>query len=317
MSNSDLLLMAPIFPPTIAQLEAVYHVHRYWESSDQPGLLASLKDKCQAVATSGSSGITAAQIAALPKLKVIACFGVGYDGVDVAAAKAAGVKVTNTPDVLNECVADTSMMLVLATVRRAVFNDKFVRAGKWLKGNAPLTDKVWGETLGIVGLGRIGKAIAKRAEGFGMKIVYHGRTQQADVPYEYYADVKEMAKAVRVLLLILPGAKASANMINAGVLAALGKKGYLINVSRGSNVDEAALLKALQDGTIAGAGLDVFADEPRMSEAFFALDNVVLQPHVGSGTVFTRTAMGQCCVDNLAAWFSGKPLLTEVPETRG
>ena len=317
MSKSDLLVMAPIFPPTIAQLEGIYNVHRYWESKDKPGLLASLKDKCQAVASSGSSGITAAEIAALPRLKIISCFGVGYDGVDVAAAKAAGVKVTNTPDVLNECVADTSMMLVLATVRRAVFNDRFVRAGKWLKGNAPLTDKVWGETLGIVGLGRIGKAIAKRAEGFGMKVVYHGRTKQAGVPYEYYADVKEMAKAVRVLLLILPGGKATANMINADVLAALGKKGYLINVSRGSNVDEAALLEALQNGTIAGAGLDVFADEPRMDEEFFKLDNVVLQPHVGSGTVFTRTAMGQCCVDNLAAWFAGKPLLTEVPETRG
>ena len=317
MSKPDLLLMAPIYPPTVAQLDATYTMHRYWESKDKSALLASLKDRCVAVATSGSSGITAAEIAALPKLKIIGCFGVGYDGVDTAAAKAAGVKVTNTPDVLNECVADTSMMLLLATVRRAVFNDRFVREGKWLKGNAPLTDKVWGETLGIVGLGRIGKAIAKRAEGFGMKIVYHGRSKQADVPYEYFADLKEMAKAVRVLLLILPGGKATANLVNAGVLAALGKKGYLINVSRGSNVDEAALLKALQAGVIAGAGLDVFVDEPRMSEEFFKLDNVVLQPHVGSGTVHTRTAMGQCVVDNLAAWFASKPLLTEVPETRG
>ncbi len=316
MSKQDLLLMAPIFPPTMTQLAEKYNVHRYWESKDKPGLLASLKDSCIAVATSGSSGINAEEIRALPKLKIVSCFGVGYDGVDTTAAKAAGVKVTNTPDVLNECVADTSMMLVLSTVRRAIFNDKFVREGKWLKGNAPLTDKVWGETLGIVGLGRIGKAIAKRAEGFGMKVVYQGRTRQAGVPYEYFADLKEMAKAVRVLLLILPGGKATANLVNADVLAALGKKGYLINVSRGSNVDEPALLKALQDGTIAGAGLDVFADEPRMTEEFFKLDNVVLQPHVGSGTVFTRTAMGQLVVDNLDAWFAGKPLLTEVPETR-
>lgn len=317
MSKPDLLLIAPIFPHTVAQLESAYSVHRYWESNDKPALLASLKDTCVAAATSGSSGITADVIRALPKLKIVGCFGVGYDGVDTAACKAAGVKVTNTPEVLNECVADTSMMLLLATVRRAVFNDRFVREGKWLKGNAPLTDKVWGETLGIVGLGRIGKAIAKRAEGFGMKVVYHGRTKQAGLPYDYFADVKEMARAVKVLLLILPGGKATEKMINAGVLAALGKKGYLINVSRGSNVDEAALLKALQDGTIAGAGLDVFVDEPRMSEEFFKLDNVVLQPHVGSGTVHTRTAMGQCVVDNLAAWFAGQPLLTEVPETRG
>ncbi len=317
MSKPDLLLIAPIFPHTVAQLESAYSVHRYWESNDKPALLASLKDTCVAAATFGSSGITADVIRALPKLKIVGCFGVGYDGVDTAACKAAGVKVTNTPEVLNECVADTSMMLLLATVRRAVFNDRFVREGKWLKGNAPLTDKVWGETLGIVGLGRIGKAIAKRAEGFGMKVVYHGRTKQAGLPYDYFADVKEMARAVKVLLLILPGGKATEKMINAGVLAALGKKGYLINVSRGSNVDEAALLKALQDGTIAGAGLDVFVDEPRMSEEFFKLDNVVLQPHVGSGTVHTRTAMGQCVVDNLAAWFAGQPLLTEVPETRG
>ena len=317
MSKQDLLLIAPIFPHTVAQLEGAYQVHRYWESKDQPALLTSLKETCVAAATSGSSGISATEIKALPKLKIVSCFGVGYDGVDTAACKAAGVKVTNTPDVLNECVADTSMMLVLATVRRAVFNDRFVREGKWLKGNAPLTDKVWGETLGIVGLGRIGKAIAKRAEGFGMKIVYHGRSKQAGVSYDYFADVKEMAKAVKILLLIMPGGKATEKMINADVLAALGKKGYLINVSRGSNVDEAALLKALQDGSIAGAGLDVFVDEPRMSEEFFKLDNVVLQPHVGSGTVHTRTAMGQCVVDNLAAWFAGQPLLTEVPETLG
>ena len=317
MPKPDLLLMAPIYPPTMTQLDAQYNVHRYWEAKDKDALVASLKDTCVAAATSGFAGMKGDVIRALPKLKIISCFGVGYDGVDTTAAKASGVKVTNTPDVLNECVADTAMTLLLSTVRRAVFNDRFVREGKWLKGGAPLTDKVWGETLGIVGLGRIGKAIAKRAEGFGMKIVYHGRNKQAGVSYDYYADLKEMAKAVKVLLLIMPGGAATEKMVDAGVLAALGKKGYLINVSRGTNVDEAAVLKALQDGTIGGAGLDVFVDEPRMSEEFFKLDNVVLQPHVGSGTVHTRTAMGQLVVDNLTAWFAGKPLLTEVPETRG
>ncbi len=316
MSKPNLLLVSAIYPPAMAQLDAAYTVHRYWEASDKDALLASIKDTCEAAATSGHAGINAAIIRGLPKLKMVSCFGVGYDGVDIPAVQAAGLKVTNTPDVLNECVADTSMMLLLSTVRRAVFNDRFIRAGNWVKGNAPLTDKVWGETLGIVGLGRIGKAIAKRAEGFGMKIVYHGRNKQADVSYDYYADLKEMAKAVKVLLLILPGGKATEKMVNADVLAALGKKGYLINVSRGSNVDEPALLRALQDGVIAGAGLDVFVDEPRMSEDFFKLDNVVLQPHVGSGTVHTRTAMGQLVVDNLAAWFAKKPLLTEIPETR-
>ncbi len=316
MSKPDLLLIAPIYPPSMAQLDAVYTVHRYWEAADKPALLASLAPNCVAAATSGGVGIKADVVKALPKLRMLSCFGVGYDGVDLAACVAAGIKVSNTPDVLNECVADTAWMLLLSTVRRAVFNDKFVRSGQWLKGNAPLTDKVWGETLGIVGLGRIGKAIARRAEGFGMKIVYHGRSRQSDVAFDYYADLAEMAKVAKVVLVITPGGKGTEHIINERVLAALGKKGYLINVSRGTTVDDAALIKALQQGTIAGAGLDVFVDEPRVPEAYLALDNVVLQPHVGSGTVATRTAMGQLVVDNLAAWFAGKPLLTEVPETR-
>jgi lactate dehydrogenase-like 2-hydroxyacid dehydrogenase len=213
-------------------------------------------------------------------------------------------------------VADTSMALLLATVRRTAFNDRYVRAGKWLaKGAAPLTDKVWGETLGIVGLGRIGKAIAKRAAGFGMKVVYHGRQAQADVPYQYYPNLVEMAAAVKVLLVIIPGGKATEKIIGKEVLDALGPKGYLINVSRGSTVDEAYLLDALQQGRIAGAGLDVFEKEPTVPEAFFTLDNVVLQPHVGSGTFATRQAMGQLVVDNLAAHFAGKALLTRVAET--
>ena len=317
MSKPDLLLIAPIFPPSMALLDAAYTVHRYWEAADKAALLASLAPHCVAAATSGGAGIKADVIKALPKLRMLSCFGVGYDGVDLAACMAAGIKVSNTPDVLNECVADTAWMLLLATVRRAVFNDKFVRSGQWLKGNAPLTDKVWGETLGIVGLGRIGKAIARRAEGFGMKIVYHGRSRQSDVAYDYYADLVEMARVAKVVLVITPGGKGTEHIINERVLAALGKKGYLINVSRGTTIDDAALIKALQEGSIGGAGLDVFVDEPRVPEAYLAQDNVVLQPHVGSGTVATRTAMGQLVVDNLAAWFAGKPLLTEVPETRG
>ena len=317
MSKPDLLLISAIYPPAMAQLDADYTVHRYWESADKAGLLARLAPTCEAAATSGGVGITADIARALPRLGMLSCFGVGYDGVDIAACKAAGIKVSNTPDVLNECVADTAWMLILATVRRTVFNDKFVRSGQWLKGNAPLTDKVWGETLGIVGLGRIGKAIARRAEGFGMKVVYHGRQRQADVALDYYADLAEMAQVARVLLVITPGGKGTENIVNARVLEALGKKGYLINVSRGTTVDDDALIKALAAGDIAGAGLDVFVDEPRVPEAYLKFDNVVLQPHVGSGTVATRTAMGQLVVDNLAAWFAKKPLLTEVPETRG
>ncbi len=317
MSKPNLLLIAPIHGPTMKQLDDDFAVHRYWESADKPALLTGLAADCTAAATSGHAGIKGEIVKGLPRLRIVSCFGVGYDGVDVAACKAAGIKVTNTPDVLNECVADTAWMLILATVRRAVFNDKFVRSGLWLNGPAPLTDKVWGETLGIVGLGRIGKAIARRAEGFGMKVVYHGRNRQGGVAHDYYADLAEMAKVAKILLVMTPGGRETENMVNAKVLDALGKDGYLINVSRGTTVDEAALVAALQTGAIAGAGLDVFVDEPRVPQALLGLDNVVLQPHVGSGTVATRAAMGQLVVDNLLAHFAGKPLLTEVPETRG
>jgi lactate dehydrogenase-like 2-hydroxyacid dehydrogenase len=307
--------MGPLYGPTVKQLEATYDLHRYWESSDRPALLAQLADHCDAIATSGFFGLTADVVKGLPKLKVAASFGVGYDSLDTAACKAAGVSVTNTPDVLTDCVADTTWALILSTVRRTVFNDRFVRDGKWLKGGAPLTDKVWGEAMGIIGLGRIGRAIAKRGEGFGMQVAYHNRRQVSDVPFTYYATPAELARNVKILVVVTPGGKETENLINAEVLEALGPKGYLINISRGSNIDEVALLKALSEGKIAGAGLDVFADEPKVPEEFFKLDNVVLQPHVGSATYHTRAAMGQLVIDNLAAHFAGKPLLTEVPET--
>jgi lactate dehydrogenase-like 2-hydroxyacid dehydrogenase len=309
--------MGPLYGPTMAQLDAAYTVHRYWEAADKPALLKQIADSCTAVATSGGHGIKADVIKALPKLKIVSSFGVGYDTTDTAACVAAGVKVTNTPDVLTDCVADTAWALILSTVRRTAFNDRFVRAGLWLKGQAPLTDKVWGEKLGIIGLGRIGKAIARRGEGFGMQVAYHGRHKQADVAYPYYATAAELARNVKVLVIVTPGGKETDKLVNGAVLEALGPKGYLINISRGSTVDEPALVQALAEGKIAGAGLDVFVDEPRVPEALLKLDNVVLQPHVGSGTHHTRAAMGQLVVDNLAAYFAGKPLLTEVPETRG
>ena len=314
--KSDLLLLCKLYPHTMAQLDATYNVHRYYEAADKEAFVAATADKITAAATSGGDGMKGELMARYPKLKMIGNYGVGYDGVDIAAAAARGIAVTNTPDVLNECVADTTWMLILATVRRAIFNDRYVRSGKWAaQGGAPLTDKVWGEKIGIVGLGRIGKAIAKRAEGFGMQIVYHGRNQQKDVAYPYYASLTEMAREVKILVCIMPGGKANEKMIGKEVIDALGTKGTLINVSRGTNVDQDYLLDALQNKRIAGAGLDVFAKEPQVPEGFFALDNVVLQPHVGSGTTATRQAMGQCVVDNLAAYFSEKPLLTRVPET--
>ena len=317
MSKPDLLLIAPIYPPSMAQLDAAYTVHRYWEAADKPALLARLAPLCVAAATSGGVGIKADVIKALPKLRMLSCFGVGYDGVDMAACVAAGIKVSNTPDVLNECVADTAWMLLLATVRRAVFNDKFVRSGAWLKGNAPLTDKVWGETLGIVGLGRIGKSIARRAEGFGMKVVYHGRSRQNDVAYDYYADLVEMAKVAKVVLVITPGGKATENIINARVIAALGPEGTFINIARGSVVDEPALIRALASGALGSAGLDVFWNEPNPDPALTSLPNVTLYPHHASSTDATRDAMDVLVADNLIAFFAGRPLPSQVAPPPG
>ena len=308
----DLLLMCPLFPVTMAQLDAAYTVHRYYETPDMDAFIAGLVDRVQAAATAGHVGMSVALMNRLPKLKIISCFGVGVDGIDVAAARKLGIAVTNTPDVLTECVADNAWALILSTMRRTVFNDKFVRAGNWLKGDAPLAHKVSGNRIGIIGLGRIGKAIARRAEAFGMKISYHSRHRQPEVAYDYYDNALDLARTVKILILACPGGKETERIANREVIEALGKDGYLISVSRGSTVDEPALVDALVGGRLGGAGLDVFAAEPKVPEALFKLDNVVLQPHVSSGTVATRTAMGQLLVENLAAWFARKPLLTQI-----
>lgn len=308
----DLLLICPLFPATMTALDEAYTVHRYYQATDKDAFIAGIADRITAAATAGHEGMTVALMGKLPKLKIISCFGVGVDGIDVPAARKLGIAVTNTPDVLTECVADNAMALVLATMRKTVFNDKFVRAGNWLKGGAPLADKVSGNRMGIIGLGRIGKAIAKRAEAFGMKIAYHTRNKQTSVDYDYYDKPAQLARDVKVLVLACPGGKETERIVSREVIEALGKDGYLINVSRGSTVDEPALVEALVGGKIAGAGLDVFVAEPKVPEELFKLDNVILQPHVSSGTHWTRAAMGQLVVDNLAAYFAGKPLLTQV-----
>jgi lactate dehydrogenase-like 2-hydroxyacid dehydrogenase len=308
----DLLLICPLFPATMAQLDEAYTVHRYYQATDKDAFVAGIADRITAAATAGHEGMSVALMGKFPKLKIISCFGVGVDGIDVPAARKLGIAVTNTPDVLTECVADNALALVLATMRRTVFNDKFVRAGNWLKGNAPLADKVSGNRMGIIGLGRIGKAIAKRAEAFGMKVAYHSRNRQSSVNYDFYDKPAQLARDVKVLVVACPGGRETQNIVSREVIEALGKDGYLINVSRGSTVDEPALVDALVNGRLAGAGLDVFAAEPKVPEALFKLDNVVLQPHVSSGTHWTRSAMGQLVVDNLAAYFAGKPLLTQV-----
>lgn len=308
----DLLITGPMYPPTLAELEQTYNAHRLWSSQDKEALVASLADRITAVASSNSGGINGATIAKLPKLKVISHFGVGYDTVDVDAAKGHGVQVTNTPDVLTDEVADLAMALLLATVRRVPQGDRYVREGKWLKGAMALTESLQRKTLGILGMGRIGRAIAKRAEAFGMKIAYQGPNRKKDLAWDYYADPVALAKATGMLMIACPGGEATRGLVSRAVIDAVGAKGFIVNIARGSVVDEPALIEALQQNRIAGAGLDVFADEPRVPEAFLSMENVVLQPHVASATHQTRKAMGQLVIDNLAAHFAGKALLTPV-----
>jgi lactate dehydrogenase-like 2-hydroxyacid dehydrogenase len=252
-------------------------------------------------------------IDALPALEIISVFGVGYDGVPVEHCRKRGVKVTNTPDVLTDDVADVAVALILMTGRGFVRANRFVHAGEWLKRGAELTTKLSGRTVGILGLGRIGKAIAERVGAMGMKVAYTGRKPQA-VPYQFHADLKALAAASDFLVVACPGGAATKHLVDAGVLAALGKKGTIVNIARGSIIDEEALIQALAGGVIKGAGLDVFADEPNVPAALLAMENVVLLPHVGSATHETRKAMGDLCKANLDAWFAGRPLLTLIPE---
>ncbi len=312
MKDIEILSVGPFYTPSYEAMERDFTVHKLWQAKDRAAFLAQVAPRVRAIQTSGSHGADAGLMDALPKAEMISHFGVGVDSVDLDAAKQRGLIVTNTPDVLNECVADLAMGLTLATLRRISLGDRFVRAGSWLKGALPLAQKVGGKTMGILGYGRIGKAIAKRADAFGMHIVYHGRKPQADVAYKYYPKLVDMARDCDVLMVICPGGPATYRMVNADVLKALGPEGTLINVARGSVVDEQALVKALTDGTLGAAGLDVFENEPRVPEALFALDQVVLQPHVGSATHETRKAMGDLTVDNLRAHFAGKPVLTRV-----
>ena len=281
----------PMLPDTMAALEREFTVHRLWEAKDRTALLAKIAPTCRFASAGGHAVVDAPLIAALPKLEIVANFGVGYDTVDVKAAAARGIIVTNTPDVLNEEVADLAMGLLLATAREIPQADRYLRQGRWLKAAYPLTrGTLRGRTLGIVGLGRIGKAIAKRAEAFGLSIAYYGRRRQADVSFAYHDTLLGLAQAVDTLMIIVPGGAETRSMINAEVLEALGPNGILINVARGSVVDEDALAQALANKTILAAGLDVFAEEPQVPQALIDLDNVVLLPHVGSASNHTRAA---------------------------
>jgi lactate dehydrogenase-like 2-hydroxyacid dehydrogenase len=315
MPPVDLLLLKPMQPSVMEGLAERFTLHRADTAPDLEAFYAEVGPRIRAMATGAQAPVDAALLARLPNLEIVASFGVGYDTIDTATAAARGVVVTNTPDVLSDEVADLTLGLLLATLRQIPQADRYLRAGHWPTKPYPLTPTLRGRTVGILGLGRIGRAIATRLEGFGVQIAYHGRRRQADVRYAYHASLLDMARAVDVLVVVAPGGPETDGLVDAGVLAALGPQGILVNVARGSVVDEEALVAALKAGTILGAGLDVFAREPHVPADLVAMDHVVLLPHVGSGSVHTREAMGRLVVDNLIHWFSGRGPLTPVPET--
>ena len=291
-------------------------LRRLWLEPDPDAWLAEHGPSIGAVAATGPmTPIDAAFLRRLPRLELVASFGVGYDHVDARAAAERGIIVTHTPGVLDDEVADTAMALTLMAVRRLPQAERHLRSGQWVKGPFPLTASLRGRTMGILGLGRIGKAIAKRAEGFGLAVVYHGRRPQPEAPYPYFASLLEMAKACDILMVAAPGGPETRHIVNAEALRALGPRGVLVNVARGSLVDEAAAIEALRSGTILAAGLDVFENEPHVPEALIALDNAVLLPHVGSASADTRRRMAECVVENLVAWSEDRPPPTPVPET--
>ncbi len=291
-------------------------LHRLWLEPNPESWFAEWGSRVHALAmTGGHAAIDDAYMGRLPNLEIISSFGVGYDHIDARAAARRGIIVTNTPGVLDDEVADTAVGLMIMTVRQLPQAERYLRAGRWLKGAFPLTASLRGRTVGIVGLGRIGKAIATRVSAFGLTVVYHGRNPQTDVAYRYFPSLVDMAKASDILIVVAPGGAATRHLINAEVLEALGPDGVLVNISRGSLIDEKALIEALRTGKILAAGLDVYENEPSVPEELIALDNAVLLPHVGSASVKIRQAMAQCVVDNLFAWADGKPPLTPVPET--
>jgi lactate dehydrogenase-like 2-hydroxyacid dehydrogenase len=285
------------------------------KASDREAFFKEIAPKVRAIISFGAVPISAALMQTMPNLEIVGNFGVGYDSVDAKWAGEHGIVVTNTPGVLDEEVADTTLGLLLNTVRQLPQSERYLRAGKWLEKPFPLSATLRGRKVGIVGMGRIGKAIARRIEALRLPVVYHSRRPAEGVTYRHYPNLVAMARDIDVLIVIVPGGAATKNMINREVLEALGPNGVLINVARGSVVDEPALIEALRNKKILSAGLDVFADEPRVPKELIDMDHVVLLPHVGSASVETRRAMGQLVVDNLKSWAEGKGPITPVPET--
>lgn len=309
----DVLLIEPMMAEIEAKLDLAYTMHRLFKTNDPEGFLRGVGARIRGVATGGGSGVAPTIMDALPSLEIIAINGIGTDTVDLAKAKARGIRVTTTPNVLTDDVADLGLALLLATARSLCVGDRFVRAGSWSGTKAlPLGTKVSGKRLGIFGMGRIGREIAARAQGFKMSIAYTDLQRMEDLPYDFFESAETLAANVDFFVVSAAGGAQSRGAIGKDVLNALGPEGILVNIARGSVVDEPALVSALVEGRLGGAGLDVFADEPNVPEALMALDNVVLQPHRASATFDTRIAMGDLVLANLAAHFAGRELKTPV-----
>lgn len=312
ISRPAVVAYGPLYPYLMAQLERRFTVHGVPAEADLSALPGAVRE-ARALVSFGSVGASAAIMDALPKLEMIGLFSVGYDKVDVDHARAKGIRVSNTPDVLTDDVADLAVGLLYATVRHIAANDRLVRSGAWARGEKPaLSGRVTGRRIGILGLGRIGRAIARRLEPVAGEIVYHNRRQAQDTVYRYIADPIAFARASEVIIVATSGGPEAAKLVDAAMLDALGPEGVIVNISRGSVIDEDALVAALADRRIGGAGLDVFAEEPHVPEALLTMDHVVLQPHQGSATVHTRAAMADLVVANLEAHFAGEPLPTPV-----
>src|ERR1700688_3005230 len=312
----EIVLIGPLKPVVVKGLESVCTVHKAATAKDSEAFFAEHSGVRAIACSATTEQIPGSFMARFPKLQILSSFGVGYDHMDVKWAAAHGVVLTNTPDVLTEEVADTALGLLLCTVREFPQAERFVRAGKWAHKGYPLTKATLrNRTVGMVGMGAIGQAIARRLQAFGVPVVYHTRRPRREVSYLHCPSLIEMARAVDILMVIVPGGPSTQNLINADVLDALGPDGILINMARGWGVDEPALIKALREKRIMAAGLDVYAKEPEVPQELIAMDNVVLFPHLGSASVYTRGKMDQLIVDNIGAWAAGKPPLTPVAET--
>ena len=309
--DKNLLIMTEMPQYFVSLADKNFNTFKLWTKENEDHYLSEIKTEVDAIAVMGGYKITPELMKGMPNLKIIACYGVGYDAIDINCAKSLGIKVTNTPEVLNDEVADTAIALMLCVYKKIVAADNFARNNSWAKGEFPLTKKFTGTKLGIVGMGRIGKAIAKRAEAFDCKISYHSRNKK-DVKYKYYSDLDALAKDVDTLCVITPGGKETEKLINKEILSSLGKNGVLVNVARGSVIDQDELIHFLENNLILAAGLDVYINEPNIPSKLINLENTVLLPHIASGTVETRNAMGQLVFDNIENYFQNKPLISEV-----